>query len=236
MVIDAEEPEPQRIFPTRNVVAPETRPGADAEADEVRPANLVRGFEVEKDRFVVVEDEEIRSLAPETSREMEVMEFVRLDEVDPIYFETSYYVKPDEAGARPYALLVEAMRQAEYVGVAELAMHGRRHVVILRPGAKGMVAHTMFYLDEVRREQEFQADTAGLNPKELDLAKRLIGTMAVSFDPAKYRDEYREKLRELIESKAPSRGSTPTPKKPVEAAVDILAALRKSLAQRKKAS
>ena len=139
---------------------------------------LVKGYEYEKGRYVVLEDEELKSLVPETSKEMQVVEFVRLAEIDPIFFETSYYVVPDEAGQRPYSLLFEALREAEYVGLAQLAMHRREHIVVIRSGVAGLTAHTMFFNDEIRREQEYRAETADLNPRELDLAKRLIETMA----------------------------------------------------------
>jgi DNA end-binding protein Ku len=228
------------IVPTRNLIVPERTAGtppppADAPV-AFTPAdspslNLVRGYEVEKDQFVVIEDEEFRALPPETSKDMQIVEFVRLDEVDPIYFETSYYVKPDEPGERPYALLLEAMRKSGFVALAELAMHRREHVVILRPGRTGLIAHTMFYQDEVRSEQEYRAETAGLHKKELDLARRLIETMVVPFEPGKYVDKYRQKLEDLIASRKP----VGSPKKPVQPAMDILAALQESLAAARRA-
>ena len=239
-------PEPE-VFRTQNrIVAPSAPPPAAArgrdedeeDAREFTPSSgeLVKGYEYEKGRYVVLEDEELKSLVPETSKEMQVVEFVRLAEIDPIFFETSYYVVPDEAGQRPYSLLFEALREAEYVGLAQLAMHRREHIVVIRSGVAGLTAHTMFFNDEIRREQEYRADTADLNPRELDLAKRLIETMAVPFEPEKFRDTYRERLQQMIEAKVAgkevAREKGAAPKAP--AVIDIFDALQKSLNAMKK--
>ena len=240
-------PAEPEVFRTQNrIVAPSAPPPAAArgrdededDAGEFTPSSgeLVKGYEYEKGRYVVLEDEELKSLVPETSKEMQVVEFVRLAEIDPIFFETSYYVVPDEAGQRPYSLLFEALREAEYVGLAQLAMHRREHIVVIRSGVAGLTAHTMFFNDEIRREQEYRADTADLNPRELDLAKRLIETMAVPFEPEKFRDTYRERLQQMIEAKVAgkevAREKGAAPKAP--AAIDIFDALQKSLNAMKK--
>ena len=134
-------------------------------------AEIVKGYEYEKDKYVVIEDEEIKKVAPKTAKTMEVLEFVKATEVDPIYFEASYYLAPDEAGEKPYALLFEALRETGMVGVASIAMHNREHVVILRPGGKGILLHTMYYNDEIRQVEEFRTDTSVIKDKELALAK-----------------------------------------------------------------
>src|SRR5512140_2535017 len=120
-----------------------------AEDKPITRAEIVKGYEYEKDKYVVIEDEEIKKVAPRTAKTMEVLEFVKATEVDPIYFESSYYLAPDEAGEKPYALLFEALRETGMVGVASIAMHNREHVVILRPGGKGILLHTMYYTDEI---------------------------------------------------------------------------------------
>src|SRR6202451_3525788 len=119
-------------------------------------SEIVKGFEYEKDRYVVIEDEEVKKVAPSTAKVMEIQEFVKGEQVDPIYFETSYYMAPDEAGEKPYALLFDALKRTGYVGVAKVAMHNREHVVILRPGEKGVLLHTMFYGNEIRKVDEFR--------------------------------------------------------------------------------
>ena len=115
-----------------------------AEDKPIPRSEIVKGFEYEKDRYVVIEDEEVKKVAPQTAKVMEILEFVKSDHVDPIYFETSYYMAPDEAGEKPYALLFDALKKTGYAGVAKIAMHNREHIVILRPGKNGVLLHTMY--------------------------------------------------------------------------------------------
>lgn len=191
---------------------------------------LIRGYEYEKGQYAVVEDEDLRSITPRTGTEMQIVEFVRFSEIDPIYLETSYYMAPDEAGEKAYALLFEGMRESGYVALANVAMQRREHVMILRPGKKGIITHTMFYADEVRSIQEFRTDVSLVTPKEMNLAKMLIETLAEPFDPAKFKDTYRERLRELIESKFVARSVAPEETRSSTKVVDIMEALEKSLA------
>lgn len=160
---------------------------------------------------------------------MQILEFVRLADIDPIHFETSYYLAPDRAGERPYALLLQALRETRFVALAQLAMHNREHVVVIRPGPTGMVLHTMFYEDEIRRDDEYRADTSTISAKELELAKRLIEALASPFDPGKYKDTYREKLKELIAAKMPGEETAePAVPKPAQV-INIMEALQQSL-------
>src|SRR5260221_1736087 len=140
-------------------------------------SEIVKGYEYEKDRYVVIEDEEIKKVAPQTAKTMEVLEFVKATEVDPIYFEASYYLAPDEAGEKPYALLFEALRETGMGGVASIAMHNREHVVILRPGSKVILRHTTYYNDEVRQVEELRTDTIVIKDNELQLAKNLVESL-----------------------------------------------------------
>jgi DNA end-binding protein Ku len=197
--------------------------------------SIVKGYEYEKDRFVVVEKDELKSLAPKTSSGMEIQEFVSLAEIDPVYFETSYYVTPEEAGEKAYALLYRSMQTTGLVAIAQFAMHSREHVVVLRPGKKGMLAHTMFFVSEVRADEEYSAITKAVADRELSLAETLIRSLAASFEPEKYRDTYRERLESIIAQKVKGQPVTvpePLPK-PAEV-VDIADALRRSLANLKK--
>jgi DNA end-binding protein Ku len=123
---------------------------------------------------VVLDDEELKKVAPSTARTMEIQEFVKAQEVDPLYLETSYYMAPDEAGEKPYALLFDALKKTGYVGVAKLAMHNREHIVILRPGEKGVLLHTMYFAHEIRKVDEFRTDLSLVKEKELALATSLI--------------------------------------------------------------
>jgi DNA end-binding protein Ku len=206
-----------------------------AEDKPISRADIVKGYEYEKDKYVVVEDEEIKKVAPKTAKTMEVLEFVKTTEVDPIYFDASYYLAPDEAGEKPYALLFEALKQSQCVGVAKIAMHNREHIVILRPGARGILLHTMYYKDEIRQVEEFRTDTSAIQDKELALAKMLIDSLLASFEPDKYKDNYRDNLMSMIKAKIEGKEIvetiTPAHKAPV---IDILEALKMSLAEGRK--
>src|SRR5277367_1215983 len=134
-------------------------------------SEIVKGYEYEKDHYVVVEDEEIKKVAPKTAKVMEILEFVKGDEVDPVYLESSYYMGPDEGGEKPYALLFEAMKETGYYGIAKIAMHNREHIVVLRPGLKGMLLHTMYFRSEIRAADEFSTNAHEVKDKELALAR-----------------------------------------------------------------
>lgn len=205
-----------------------------AEDKPVPRSELVKGYEYEKDRYVVIEDEEIKKVAPKTSKLMEILEFVPEAEVDPIYLESSYYLAPEEGGEKPYALLFAALRESKYVGVAKIAMHNREHIVILRPGAKGIVLHTMYFEDEVRKIDEFRTDQDLVKEKELALAKMLVESLAASFEPGKYQDSYRENLKELIQAKLDNRKVVEIAPPPVAPVIDIMEALKRSLEIKKK--
>ena len=165
---------------------------------------------------------------------MEIQEFVQLSEIDPVYFETSYYVRPEEAGEKAYALLYRSLQITGLVAIAKFAMHSREHVVVLRPGKTGIISHTMYFTSEVRADEEYRADTKLVTPKELDLAQTLIHSLAAPFEPEKYRDTYREKLESLIANKV--EGKPLARVEPVKSAevVDITEALQRSLANLKK--
>ncbi len=206
-----------------------------AEDQPIPRTELVKGYEYEKDRYVVLDDEELKKLAPPTARTMEIQEFVKSEQVDPLYLETSYYMAPDEAGEKPYALLFDALKKTGYVGVAKLAMHNREHIVILRPGEKGVLLHTMYFAHEIRKVDEFRTDLSLVKEKELALATSLIEALADEFHPEKYQDEYRENILKAIEAKKHGEGivvEAPQPHR--EKVVDIMDALRKSLEVAKK--
>jgi len=205
-----------------------------AEDKPVPRSELVKGYEYEKDHYVEVDDEDIKKVAPKTAKVMELLEFVKSEQVDPIYLESSYYMAPDEGGEKPYALLCEALRETKYFGIAKVAMHNREHIVILRPNGKGVVLHTMFYADEVRKVDEFRTDTSQVKEKELNLAKMLIETLTADFEPEKYTDTYRANLQKMIQAKLEGQQVVATPTPHVAPVIDIMEALKKSLAEQKK--
>jgi DNA end-binding protein Ku len=204
-----------------------------AEDKAIPRSEIVKGYEYEKGKYVVIEDEDIKKVAPKTAKVMEIQEFVKGDDVDPVFLESSYYMAPDEGGEKPYALLFEALKQTKYFGIAKVAMHNREHVVILRPGPRGVVLHTMFYADEVRRSEEFRTDPATLKDKELALAKMLVESLAGEFEPEKYHDTYRDNLRKMIEAKIEGHKVVETPEPHIAPVIDIMEALKKSLEMRK---
>ncbi len=227
--------EPERAKP-EPALAPVQQVSVRKGSDEILAnRSVVKGYEYDKGRYVAIEPEELKSIAPKTTTEMQIEEFVNLAEVDPVYFETSYYVVPEEAGEKAYALLYRSLQLSGLVAVAQLAMHNREHVVILRPGGKGLLAHTMFFSSEVRADEEYAADTGMVAQKELDLAQMLIHSLAAPFEPQKYRDTYREKLESIIASRVAGQPAA-IPQKPSRraAVVDITDALQKSLAALKK--
>jgi DNA end-binding protein Ku len=205
-----------------------------AEDKPIPRSEIVKGFEYEKDRYVVIEDEEVKKVAPPSAKVMEILEFVKNDQVDPIYLETSYYMAPDDAGEKPYALLFEALTKTGYAGVAKIAMHNREHIVILRPGKNGVLMHTMYYSHEIRKVDEFRTDLSLVKEKELALATNLIEALAGEFEPEKYQDSYRENLLKMIEAKKAGQEIVATPEVQQTKVVDILEALKASLAMAKK--
>jgi DNA end-binding protein Ku len=205
-----------------------------AEDKPIPRSEIVKGYEYEKDRYVVIEDEEVKKVAPQSAKVMELLEFVPTDQVDPIYLETSYYMAPDEAGEKPYALLFDALKRSGRVGVAKVAMHNREHIVILRPGKNGVLMHTMFYTHEIRKVDEFRTDLSLVKDKELALASSLIEALAGDFEPEKYKDNYRENLLQMIEAKKQGAEVVATPEPQQAKVIDIMEALKASLAMVKK--
>jgi DNA end-binding protein Ku len=231
-----ESPNSRRPPVPEPVLEPVRQVSVRKESDRVlSEKSVVKGYEYEKDRYVVIEPEELKSIAPKTATEMQIEEFVSLAEVDPVYFETSYYVVPEEAGQKAYALLYKSLQQTGLVAVAQFAMHSREHVVIVRPGGRGLIAHTVFFSSEVRADEEYMADTATVTAKELDLAQTLIHSLAAPFAPEKYRDTYRQKLEAIIANRVAGQPAAvlETPSRSTSV-VDITEALQKSLAALKK--
>jgi len=206
-----------------------------AEGRPVARADLIKGFEYERGRYVAVEDRELDEMRPPSSRVIEVREFVPANEVDPMYLNASYYVIPERAGEKPYRLLYEAVRRGGYAAVTQWTWHGREHLALLRPSRSGLLLHTLFYEDEIRAQEEFGTEAEWAAPRELELASLLVKALAAPFEPGKYRDTYREKVRALLDAKV--RGEElrnhASPCRPAPPA-DLLEALKASLARPRK--
>ena len=195
-------------------------------------SEIVKGYEFRKDEYIVIEPDEIKKIEPQTAKTMEILEFVKSNDVDPVYFESSYYMVPDEAGRRPYALLTKALEESEYVAIAKLTMHNREYTVFLRPHSGGMMLHTMYYAEEVRQVEGFGPPDVELKDAEVKVAHQLIEALAADWDPEKYHDTFQENLKQLIQTKLEG-GKVVEIDRPKKLApvVDLMAALKQSLAE-----
>src|SRR5580765_6815162 len=193
---------------------------------------IVKGYEFRKDEYIIIEPDEIKKIEPQTAKTMEILEFVKSGDVDPVYFESSYYMLPEEAGRRPYALLTKALEESEFVAIAKLTMHNREYPVFLRPHEGGLMLHTMYYAEEVRKVEGFGAPDVELKEAEVKVAHQLIEALAADWDPEKYKDTFQENLKKLIEAKLEG-GEVAAVERPKKLApvVDLMAALKQSLAQ-----
>jgi len=203
-----------------------------AENVVVDRSDIVKGYEYRKDEYVVLEPEEIKKIEPKTAKTMEILEFVKANDVDPIYFESSYYMMPEEAGRRPYALLTKALEESEYYAIAKLTMHNREYTVIVRPHEHGLMLHTMYYADEVREVEGFGAPDVELKDAEVKVAHQLIEALAAEWEPEKFHDTFQDNLKNLIQTKLEG-GKIDEVEKPKKLApvVDLMSALKQSLAE-----
>ena len=204
---------------------------AEGQREPSSPASLQRGYEVAPDQFVVVRSEELKRLRKPTSPDMQILRSVRMPEIDPVFLETSYYVLPGPGGEHSYGLFYQALTETKLAALAQIAMHGRDHIIVLRAGGKGLIAHTMFYVTEVRGGDEYAAQTSDVVDKELDLAKKYVQALQEPFRPEEFTDTYREQLQALIASEQvpQSKDETARPKEATGKVVDIMEARRKSL-------
>ena len=201
----------------------------------VERSTLVKGYEFAKDQYVQFTEDELKALEAEVSRMIDITEFVPLAQVDPIYFEKTYYLGPDKGGEKAYRLLTDAMLKAERVAVAKFCMRGKESLVLIRPAQKGLMLHTMYFADEVRDFNEVdKGDSSKIKPGEMDLAHRLIDELASdSFRPDQYSDEYRTRVLQVVESKVEGREVTSlAPQAQQTQVIDLMEALKQSLGKR----
>src|ERR1700694_501868 len=196
---------------------------------------IVKGYEFQKDQYVRFTDEEIKSLEGETSRVIDIAEFVPLSTVDPIYFERTYYLGPDKGGEKAYRLLAEAMTQSERVALAKVVMRGKESLVLGRAAQGGLMLHTMYFADEVRSFAEIdKGQSAKIKEGELALAQQLIdGLSNAEFEPDRYADECRQRVLDLIEAKVEGKEITAVgPQVQRAQVIDLMEALKESIAKR----
>ncbi len=193
---------------------------------------IVKGYEEAQDSFIEVDPEELEKIAPPSEHNMEIVQFVRLNEVDPIYFDASYYAVPEEPGRKAYDLLVRTLQQAGYAALAKVAMHQHEYVVLIRPRDNGLTLHTVYYPNELHQVAEYgQPGQIEIRPQEVELAERLVENLAAPFEPGKFHDEYQKKVLELIESKREGKPVRPARPQKLAPVVDLMEALQRSLAE-----
>jgi DNA end-binding protein Ku len=201
----------------------------------VERSSLVKGYEFAKDQYVQFTEEELKGLEGEASRMIDIIEFVPLAKVDPIYFEKGYYLGPDKGGEKAYKLLAEAMKKAGRVALAKFVMRGKENLVLIRPMQDGLMLHTMYYADEVRDFGEVdKGEDAKVRPGELDLAERLVGELTnENFKPEQYADEYRTRVLSAVETKVEGKEvTTLAPAAQRTQVIDLMDALKQSLGKR----
>ena len=204
---------------------------------EVVPWNeIVKGYEYAKGKYVVVTPEELAKVKTPSSKAVEMMDFVKSDEIDPRYFDTPYYLVPQKGGEKPYALLREALENTNMVGIGKLTLRQKEHLVAVRPIGDALVLEIMRFENELVAPEDLRfpdAEEQKVRPQEIAMAEQLIGNLAEPFDPSKYHDEYEEKLQTLLQAKLkgkklPDDDDAEKPQK--TAVIDLVARLQESLA------
>ncbi len=206
----------------------------DPETGEIVPREkIVKGYEFAKDQYIVVDEAELEKLELATSRSMDIAEFVPLDQVDPLYFDNGYYLGPDKGAERAYKLLAAALQDAKYAAVAKYVARGKQQLVVFRPLNGAIVMQQLRYADEVKSLSEIPIPDATVTDAELGLAKQFINALAKpQFDITQFKDEYREKLRDLLDKKIKGEAVDLTPAPAPQAkVVDLMEALKASLAR-----
>src|SRR3954468_7710641 len=201
--------------------------------ESVDPDEVVRGFEIEKGRYVPIEDEDLDRLDIELTHSIDICDFVDLEDIDPIYFRKAYYLLPQDGAEKPYRLLERALEETGKVAIAKIVIRNKQHLAAVRPAKGVLVLETMYYADEVREPE--QVDGGGqLRKPEVEMAKSLVENLSAKFDPAKYDDTYRKELLELLQAKAEGE-PVPEPRGgPGGEVVDLMASLRESVERTQK--
>jgi DNA end-binding protein Ku len=204
--------------------------------EEVAYEDIVKGYELTKDRYVLISQDELDALDPEKTRTIDIEDFVDLADIDPVYYDHPYYLVPDKGAAKAYGLLLDAMREAGKVAIARVVLRSKEQLVAIRPAPGGvLMMETMIFADEVVPPQDIEdlpdEDELKVTDRELRMARQLIDSLSSDFEPEKYHDEYREKVLELIERKASGEEIAVQPEAPQPTKVpDLMAALEASLA------
>jgi DNA end-binding protein Ku len=204
------------------------------DGEEVDFEHIVKGYEIEKDRYVIVTDEDLDAVPVESSRAIDIQQFVDLDEIDPMLFKKSYYLVPDETGAKAYALLRKALAEENKVGIAKVSFRDKEHLAALRFKDQVFVLETMYWPDEIRAA-EFDTLVADgkVRANEVEMAKQLIASLSEPWNPEGFTDEYREALLQIVEKKLAGEPIEALAEAPAARVVDLMAALKASVAAAK---
>jgi DNA end-binding protein Ku len=196
-------------------------------------SEVIKGYEYETGQYVLVEPDEIKKITPPSGKTMEIITFLKEHEVDPIYFESSYFALPEPHADKPYALLLKALEDTKKVGVAKVTMHQREYTVFIRARDHGLTLHTMFYANEIASVEGYgRKYDVKLRPEEVKLADQLVQSLTAPFKPEQYKDEFQERLNALIEAKLKNKAVTvPAATKPKAPVIDMMEALKRSLAK-----
>jgi DNA end-binding protein Ku len=205
------------------------------DGEEVTYDHIVKGYEYEKDRYVILTEEDFDAVPVESSRAIDIVQFVDLEEIDPMMYKKSYYLIPEETGAKAYALLREAMSQEQKVGIAKVSFRDKEHLAALRFRDEAFVLETMYWPDEIRAAEFGDVNVeAKVRPQELDMAKTLIENLTSDWSPGEFTDEYREALLKIVEAKINGEEIEIVEPEPTAKVVDLMQALKASVAAAKK--
>jgi Ku protein, prokaryotic len=204
--------------------------------EHVDPDEIVRGFEVEKGRYVELTDEDLDRLDIELTHSIDICDFVDIDEIDPIYFRKAYYLLPEEGAEKPYRLLLSALEETGKVGIAKVVIRNKQHLAALRPWNGVLLLETMYFADEIRKPDAVDGTGGNLRKAEVEMARSLVENLSDTFDPEKYDDTYRKELLALLKEKAET-GKISAPREEGDdegEVVDLMAALRESVEKTQK--
>lgn len=205
------------------------------DGEEIGYEHIVKGYEYEKDRYVILTDEDFEAIPVESSRAIDIQQFVELEEIDPMQYKKSYYLVPEETGAKAYALLREALNRSGKVGIAKVSFRDKEHLAALRFRDEAFVLETMYWPDEIREADFGGVDvSAKIRPNELEMAQTLIDNLTADWDPAEFKDEYREAMLRIVEAKINGEEIEIVEAAPTAKVVDLMEALKASVAAAKK--
>lgn len=190
---------------------------------------IVKGYEYSKGKYVVLTEEDFEKLPLPSKHTIEIRQFVKMEDIDPVYYDQTYTLEPDEAGVKPWALFMKALEEKGMVGVAKIALRQKEHICALRPANGNLILETLYYPDEIRVDLDKKLPSVRVSEQELKMAETLVDLLAGKFDPADYKDEYRDALMEVIKAKLEGHEVVEAPPTPETKITDLMEALRASV-------